>query len=151
MTWLAPFWPACVDAAARGDWQWVERTYQRVRKRSVAATLLVVLGLAVFGRPLIGLWAGAAVVPGTALLWVMCGYILVLVWCQVHSVILNALGRPHGQALYGVAAAGVNIALSLVLGRWLNEPGVCLATMIAAMIPAVLSFYELRWALRRAA
>ena len=62
---------------------------------------------------------------------------------------LNGLGRIRGQMYYGIAAAIVNVVLSIVLGRAIGVDGVCWGTCVAAVVPAVLAPIELRAALRR--
>lgn len=151
LTWLSPMWPACTDAAARGDWDWVENRLKHARRIAMSLTIVVAIGLCLVGRQLISLWAGAAVAPTLGLLVAMAVYLVILVWCHVHGVILNALGRARGQALYGLAATIINIGASIVLGRWLGVAGVCVGTCVAALPVAALVFLELRWALRQRA
>lgn len=148
MTWLSPIGPACTDAAARGDYEWVRRSYHRMLRRSLALTAVVVLGLVLLGRWAISLWAGESVVPRFALVCAMGLYLLIYVWCQTHAIVLNALGRVARQAMYGVLAAVINLVASLVLGSAMGEVGVCLATSLGALPAAVLLFIETREVLK---
>ena len=148
MTWLAPFWPACADAAARNEWSWVSTVYLRALKRSMLTTLFAAAGLAALGGWAIAIWAGARVTPSQGLLSAMAVYLLALVWCQVHAVLLNALGKVSGQASYGVLAAILNVGLSIWLGQHFGATGVCVATILAVLPACVLSNIELRWVLR---
>lgn len=149
MTWLAPLWPASTDAASRGDWAWISTRYARALKIAMGATVLFSVVVLFGGRWAIGLWAGDRVVPTQALIQATAVYVLVLVWCQVHSVFLSALGRARGQAMYGLLAAGINIGASIVLGRAWGVAGVCWATSIASVPILLLAFVELRLALKR--
>jgi O-antigen/teichoic acid export membrane protein len=63
-------------------------------------------------------------------------------------MVLNGLGRLRGMTVLGVAAAVVNLALSILLGRKFGPSGVCWGTCIAALLPSIGVPLELHLVLR---
>ncbi|MFT3767659.1 MAG: oligosaccharide flippase family protein [Minicystis sp.] len=148
--WLVPLWPAYADAFARGDLAWIRASVRRTTKLALAATIGAAIGMMALGRWLILVWTRKAdMVPSQRLLVPMAIFMVLVVFCQTQAMALNGLGRIRGQMYYGIAAAILNVGLSIVLGRWIGVDGVCWATCIAALIPAALAPIELQRALAR--
>ena len=53
-------WPAYTEAHARGDHDWVRQTFWRTTRYAMGAAGVAVVVLALFGRPLIRWYVGAA-------------------------------------------------------------------------------------------
>jgi O-antigen/teichoic acid export membrane protein len=147
--WLGPLWPAYVEAAARGDIEWVRQKHNQSLLRSVGLASLGGVGLVALGRPVISIWTRGQIEPGFDLLLPMGLYLPLVTWCFVHSLALNGLGQLKGQAYYGVACAVVNILLSIYLARRVGLAGVSWATLIATCVPGALAYFELRYAFTR--
>lgn len=145
---MGPMWPAYADALARGDMQWFRLTLRRGILHYVGGALLAGASIALLGVWAVKLWTRGTVVPDQALLAVVGLYIPIHVACQVTSAALNALGRLRSQIVYGGAATIVNLVLSIVLGRSMGLPGVCLATCLATLLPAFATGLELRRAMK---
>ncbi len=127
-------WPAYAEAHAKGDYNWIRRTFSLTLKGTIALNLFCVIGLMLFGRTLIRVWAGPAAVPSSALLLAMGIWAVVSGFMSVESCLLAALNRIRQQAVLSIIAAGMNIALSLVLVRRIGSLGVIGGTILSYLI-----------------
>lgn len=148
MTGLAPLWPATTEAATRRDWVWIRQVYRRWLLLVMSVTGCAAVVFMLSGQWLVVVWAGDRIRPDAGLIVAASAYLGVLAWCQVHAVLLNALSRVRGQAVYGFGAAVINVVLSIWLGRRYGVAAVCWATVIATIPAVVLAAVELRVALR---
>ena len=131
-------WPAYAEAYARHDFSWIRRTFALTMKGTLALNLLCVAVLLLFGRSLIRMWAGPAAVPTHALLLAMGIWAVVNGFMSVESCLLAALNRTRVQAALSIAAAAVNIALSLALVRHIGALGVIGGTILSYLIVLVI-------------
>lgn len=147
--YLAPLWPAYADAGARGDYAWIRAQVRRTTRLVTAATIVAAIGMVAVGQWFILVWTRRPdMVPSRRLLVPIAVYMVLICFCQAQAMALNGLGRIRGQMIYGIAAALLNVVLSIVLGRAIGVDGVCWATGIAALITSVLAPIELHGALR---
>jgi FkbM family methyltransferase len=124
-------WPAYAEAHAKGDLAWIQGAYARSRWTTLA---VLGAGCAIFlaaGQRIIRLWAGPAAVPSTALLALMCVWMVIFAITLYQSCLMGATSRVARQAVYGPAAAVVNLALSVVWVRTFGSLGVLLATVVS--------------------
>jgi O-antigen/teichoic acid export membrane protein len=147
--WLTPFWPAYAEAGARGDRAWIAATMRRTVRIATGASAAAAVGLLLAGPLVIRLWTRSdAMVPDRALLVPIGLYMVVINWCNAHSMAMNGLGRVERMMVYGLVAAALNVALSIVLGKLIGVAGVCWATDIASLIPAIGVYVDMRRILR---
>lgn len=130
-------WPAYAEAYAKGDYNWVRRTFWMTMKVTVALNFCCVIVLVLFGQALIRVWAGPSAVPSRQLLLAMGIWAVVSGFMSVESCLLAALNRTREQAVLSVVAAGLNIALSLVLVRHIGSLGVIAGTILSYLIVLV--------------
>jgi len=130
-------WPAYAEAYARGDLPWIRRTFAFAMKGTLACTWLCVAFFLLCGRSLIRMWAGPAAVPDYALLLAMGAWAVINGFMSVESCLLAALNRTRGQAALSMAAAALNIVLSLLLVRHVGPLGVIGGTILSYLIVLV--------------
>ena len=130
-------WPAYAEAYARRDYGWIRRTFAITMTGSIALNALCVSILLPFGRGFIRLWAGTAAVPTWPLLLAMCIWALISGFMTVESCLLAALNRTRAQAVLSIAAAGLNIALSLLWVRQIGSLGVIAGTIVSYLLVLV--------------
>jgi O-antigen/teichoic acid export membrane protein len=130
-------WPAYAEAYARQDYGWIRRTFSLTMKGTVALNAACVALLMLFGRTLILVWAGPAAVPSSYLLLAMGVWALISGFMSVESCLLSALNRTCEQALLSIIAAGVNIALSIMLVRHIGSLGVISGTILSYLLVLV--------------
>jgi O-antigen/teichoic acid export membrane protein len=124
-------WPAYAEAYAKQDYGWIRRSFSLTMKGTVALNLCCVAVLVIFGRALVRVWAGPAAVPTLPLLLAMGVWALISGFMSVESCLLAALNRIREQAFLSIAAAAVNIALSIALVRHIGSLGVIGGTILS--------------------
>lgn len=125
---IPSLWPAFSEAYHRCDLEWIRKTYRHVMSISLLAVGVVALLIGLFGQAVIRLWAGAAAVPGSALLWLMCFWVVLLSYTVNQALLLAATERIQLQALSSAIAAAMNIALSILLVQRIGAIGVLVGT-----------------------
>ncbi len=124
-------WPAYAEAYARRDYAWIRRTFSLTMKGTLALNLACVTALVLFGRTLIRVWAGPAAVPTSYLLLAMGVWAVINGLMSVESCLLAAVNRTREQAVLSIAAAILNIALSIALVRHIGALGVIGGTILS--------------------
>lgn len=123
---LQPLWPAYTEAAARGEWKWVNRTFRKSLWLWAVMYLPLAGVLLVFGSPLIRLWTQSPeAVPGFELMAAMVCFSILLGLAKTMAMLLNGLNRMGGQATYGLFVC----VLSLGLG-WYIAPDYGIAAVL---------------------
>ncbi len=125
------YWPAYAEAFSRGDTAWVRRRFRTNFKITIGSTLVLALPLVIFGRWIIGKWAGPAAVPNSTLLLCMGIWSVIYTGTCSQSCILSSSSRLHGQMIYSSAAAVVNIIASIFLVQRIGVTGAILGTLVA--------------------
>ncbi len=134
-TLVAPaLWPAFSEAFARGDLAWVRKTFRRTLWITMGSAVGFALVFAVWGRWLIRIWASEAAVPAEELMLLMCAWMVISTFMSNTANILMAKGETRTQAWCALAAAGANLALSILWVRRIGAPGVILATIVSFLI-----------------
>jgi O-antigen/teichoic acid export membrane protein len=130
-------WPAYTEAYARGEVEWIRRTYAIAMRITIALNVAWAVFLVVFGRLGIRLWAGHAAVPPRFLLLAMAFWSVIAGFMTAQSCFLGALNRTRVQAIASALAAAVNVALSIVLVVRIGSLGVILGTIISYLLVLV--------------
>ncbi len=135
---IMPLWPAYSEAAAKGDHEWLIRTFRRSLLFAISFSIVTNLLLVFAGRLILRIWIGPQVVPTLALL-------IGLAICQTlqsitvtFSVLLNGLKILRFQAICFSAMAVVNILCSIALTRRIGIPGVVYGSIIAQLLCFIL-------------
>ena len=131
-TLLMPaLWPAFSEAFARGDLGWVRQTF----RRTMWLTMGIATGFSVLfvfaGRWLISVWAGRAAVPSQELMLLMCGWVLISTFMGNTATVLVAKGEIRVQAWCSMAAAVLNLVLSIFWVQRIGAAGVILGTIVS--------------------
>lgn len=127
-------WPAYSEAYVRGDMQWIRSTLKTVMSYTMAAAATVCAVMIVFGKTIIRLWAGPAAVPRESLIIAMSAWILISTFMANTSTVLLASSKTRMQACLSVAAAALNLALSICWVQRIGSIGVILATVVSYLL-----------------
>jgi O-antigen/teichoic acid export membrane protein len=146
---FASLWASYAEASARGDIEWIRKTYTRTTWSNVAIILALLAVLALCGRWLIRIWAGEPAVPSELLLLAMSVWTMILGVTGMQSCLLGGIGRTRVQALAATLAAVVNLILAVVLVQALGAIGGVLATITAYIFIIVPQTREISRYLRR--
>ncbi|ABS26017.1 lipopolysaccharide biosynthesis protein [Anaeromyxobacter sp. Fw109-5] len=147
--YLPYLWPAYTEAIVRGDAQWTAKTFRASLLVTGIGSLVLSLPLAIFGTEIIRFWAGPQAVPPPALLWWMGAWAVIGATMSAVAALLNGSGHLRGQMVYGVAAAVLNVGLSVWFARSHGITGVIAATVISFLfVNVVPAAAESAWVLR---
>ncbi len=114
-----PYWPACVEAAARRDWPWIRSAARRVYCLNAAVIGAGALGTAVLGRAFLGVWAGPAALPSQSLLNALAAYAVAQTFSYATGVLLMGLGRLKTRAILHAGATAAHwVGFWLLAGRF---------------------------------
>lgn len=117
-TLVSPLWPAYGEAAVRGDWVWVKKTFRRTVFLAVAIFVPTFFVMSFSGRWFIELWTrDALAVPSWSLLMACNIWCSIMAWNVISSTLLNGLNHMIGQATYGIVIA----VIALGFGYWLAQ------------------------------
>lgn len=124
-------WVAYTEAIARKDIGWVKRTFHLNLWLGMAFTAVAVLAIAFLAKPFIGWWAGAAVVPTSALVLWMAAWAMINSFTNPIACLLASASHLRNQLIYSAVSTVSNIVLSIVLVQRWGVEGVIAATVIS--------------------
>lgn len=131
---VAPLWAAYGEASARGDVEWVSRTFGRSIRVSllwsVSATAVMFAATPLLFRLLVT----PDVISDPHLRLAIMVTEIVNSATRCIAVLLNGLGAAPALAIIAPVGGVVNIALSVALGRLIGAPGVAWATAICLLL-----------------
>jgi O-antigen/teichoic acid export membrane protein len=125
----APFISAFGEAKARMDWAWIKDAYMKANKASLLFGLPILAVLALFAKPIIRVWAGAAAVPSTSLILGLTLYTALGIALMTVGQLLVGLERVNALAVSLVLCALAIIGSSIAVApRWgLTGIALCMA------------------------
>ena len=127
-------WPAFSEAFARGDLPWIRHTFRRTMALTMGVAVAASLLFALAGRWMIRVWASRAAVPTEHLLLLMCVWVLISTFMNNTATVLVAKGETRLQAWCSLAAAALNLMLSVYWVQRIGAPGVILGTIVSYLI-----------------
>ena len=130
--------PAYAEAQARGDYQWVRKSFYRVLLFGTLCTLPITLLLVLFGNKILALWVGPGVqasMPLLAILGVQC---LIYAYLQPINFLLNGLGQFRVQVICALINAVVNLGLTILFVRRFGIVGAVMGTSISFLLVTVI-------------
>lgn len=134
-TLIAPaLWPAFSEAFARGDLPWIRRTFRRTMALTMTVAVAGCLVFAIAGQWIIRVWASRAAVPSETLLLLMCVWILISTFMNNTATVLVAKGDTRLQAWCSLAAAAMNLSLSIYWVQRIGASGVILGTIVSYLV-----------------
>ena len=147
-------WAAYTEAIARKDIGWVSRAFHLNLWLGMAFTAAGVAVLVFLTKPFIEWWAGAAVVPSTALVLWMAAWSMINSWTSPIACLLASASHLRNQLIYSGFSTVSNAVLSIVLVQRWGVEGVIAATVISYIIfvcgPTYIDVERLLGRLRRA-
>jgi len=131
-----PTVPTASRYVATGDARRLRELALRGSRYTLALVVPLVVTLMCLAEPLLGVWLGDRYTSGATALTILVSYWLLYGALVVTPGFLVGAGRARDAARILVAAAAVNLVLSLALTPWLGLEGPAVATAI----PFVLAF-----------
>jgi O-antigen/teichoic acid export membrane protein len=125
----APFISAFGEAKARKDWSWIRGAYRNATTASVAFGMPLLAIMALFAKPIIRVWAGAAAMPSTTLILGLAIYTALGIAFMAAGQLLIGLEQVNALALsLTLCSLGIIGSSILVAPRWgLTGIALCMA------------------------
>jgi O-antigen/teichoic acid export membrane protein len=131
---LTPLWPAYSEALSRGDVDWVRATFRRTIMFSALTSGAVAAGLIAFGRQLVVLWVGRAIVVPLSIMVPLAALMVVNTVADAAGILLySANGARYvlaSAAAWGILGAAMKIWST---GRF-GVPGLAWAAALACLL-----------------
>jgi len=134
---LGPMWPAYGEAIARGDLNWVRKTFWTSCRLLLMLIVPVCLILALAGPWIIRIAVGKSLAVPHSLFVVLAAWGVVASASNLMTVLLNGASRLRGQAVIAVISGAINLALSILLTRRFGVIGVCLGSIISQLFISI--------------
>jgi O-antigen/teichoic acid export membrane protein len=122
-------WATYAEAWARGDVRWIAKIYAQITRLTICVTGSACIAIAIFGRALIGYWAGMVARPPENLLIAMSIWTFIYAFSINQATVLGASGRIRIQIIASVITAFANLSLAILLVRRWGSVGVIAATI----------------------
>jgi len=126
-------WPMYGQAAGMNQWEWIQRTYNRVTGLLPILGGLLWIGGIAFAHEIINLWTGPSGYGGALVVFALGGYGYCLSLVNCHSALLNSLNATWNMVLFGLLEAALNLGFSLAFIGPLGIGGVALGTFLGAL------------------
>jgi O-antigen/teichoic acid export membrane protein len=124
-------WAAYNEAITRGDIAWVRRATRWNVLGGLAWSAMAVVGLILIAKPFIGWWAGHDLIPSTALVWLMGGWVLMNAVTNSLACLLAAASHLRYQLVYSTISTASNLVLSVLMVTRFGPEGVIAATLLS--------------------
>lgn len=131
---IIALWPIYGRAFGRGDWQWIQRTYNYSFFLQIIPGGLVWIGGVIFCQLIINIWTGPAGYGGLLVAFALGGYVYISSFGGANHSLINGLNPTNIVVVFGIIEAILNLVISLVLVKPLGIGGVALGTFIASFV-----------------
>jgi len=129
-------WPAYGEAAARGDAEWVSRTFRRTVAFAAMIMIPVAIVVPLVGKWIILIWTGKPeVVPDTSLLLGCTAWSVLFSWSSLCMVLLNGLDKMGFQALYGITMAVLALGAAAAVAPTRGVTGMVWTVVLVCGVP----------------
>lgn len=130
---IIALWPMYGQASGRGDWEWIQRTYNQSVFSQIIPGGLIWIGGIIFSQAIITLWAGPTAYGGLLVAFALGGYVYISSFGGSNASLINGLNPTNIVVVFGIIEAGLNLGISLALVGPLGIGGVALGTVIASL------------------
>jgi O-antigen/teichoic acid export membrane protein len=111
---VSSLWSAFGEAIARGDKSWASRTLIRAVILCTSLGFLSSSLLLIFGKQLIRVWAGEALVPSTALLLGFAVWLVMISYGAAIQIFLNSCSLIKEQTVFNFIASFVSLVFKII-------------------------------------
>ena len=130
---LGPLWPAYTDAYAKGDYEWMKKTYKKMCGLVLLVMAAVVVMMAT--SPLVyKIWIKSTMLVPWSMTITVGIYIMIHAWDSLQVILINGIGAIKIQTYVTLFGLIIHIPLSLFIGRYVGGVGVVLSMIIINLI-----------------
>lgn len=131
---IGPLWPAYTEALARGDVNWMKKTFVRSLKVILLSTGAISLFLVIFGNQILHLWVGAKISAPLLLNFGLGIWMVLLAFGSTMSIFLNAANIFRFQIIFISLTLISSIAFKCLFVYYFNISGIIWGTIAAFTI-----------------
>lgn len=112
---IAPFWTAYTDAYVKQEFDWMKKTYNKLRKIWFGIIGLIMV-LLICSKFIYKFWIGNSIDIPIIVSFFMSIYMILFTWNYIHAQLLNGIGKIKLQLLFSLIGIFLNIPLSFYFG-----------------------------------
>lgn len=124
-------WPVYADAAARGDVDWVRRSFSKTLAMAVSVALVCSIGLSIFVDEIVYLWIGKSLQIPATLTLAMAVFSVLMVAEGACRFLMYSLDLRRELIVLSLLMMVVNLSLTVTLLRYMGSSGAIVATDVA--------------------
>lgn len=149
-TILIPIWSASTDAYYRGDFDWIRKTLNRIKKLWMICLVGGVF-MVIFAPIAYRLWLGDLIVVDYKILGLVLVYVFLSMLCGAYCSVINGIGKIKLQFYITVVESIVHIPLAILLGSWIGIYGVLISMCLVTVVNAVWEPIQIKKLLNKSA
>lgn len=132
---ISPLWSKFTVAKEMKDYSWMKKIVRKMNLLLIPVFMVIVITV-IFFQPLSDIWLGRRLNYDKGLVLVMGVYIFSYIYSMIYATVMNGMGCVNLQLVVAIAAAIVNIPLSIFFAKscMLGTTGICLATGLTSII-----------------
>lgn len=147
---ITPFWSAFTDAWHKSDLTWIHNIMKNLYKVFIVILVVSIIML-VFSNYIYHLWIGKDMNIPFVISFLVLIATLINIWNGIFSQFLNGVGKVRVQLIIGLAAAVINVPLSIFLGLKMGIQGVLIANIIVTIAGVIIYPLQYKKILNRSA
>lgn len=140
---ISPLWSAFTEAYTQKDKLWMFSIYKKLMK-VFAGCVLALFMMVLISSIVYGLWIGDKVSISFSLSVFVAIYILINVWGQIHSVLLNGMGKIKIQVYCSLAIMTIFVPIALLCGERWGVDGIVFSMILVNIPGVVIGPYQVR-------
>lgn len=140
---LAPLWSAITDAFVKDDTVWIKKIYRKLIKLFIISSFVAIL-MVIISPTVYKYWVGGHVVITLKISILVALYIIILMWGNIHSIIISGMGKIRFQVYYSLTIMVLFIPLSLLLGEYYKLLGIMIAILLVNFPGIFFGPYQVR-------
>ncbi|MDR3625705.1 MAG: MATE family efflux transporter [Ignavibacteriaceae bacterium] len=131
---MTPMWSSSTDAYTRKDIQWIEKS-NRKNKFIWKILSVIAIGMIFAASYVYKIWIAGSVTIPFKLTFIMGMYVIANTFLVPYTFFINGTGKITLQLIVSIAAAIINIPISIFLARFMNlgSSGVVLGSIISTI------------------
>lgn len=132
----APLWPAYTDAYTRGDYEWMIRTRNKM-KRILLVSIMGCAILVALSQPIYYIWIGNKVSIPFIMTILVAMYVSAYCWMNLNGTLVVGMGKIKLQTYMCLIGMTVHIPFSLLLSKYVGVYGVVISLFAINLIYAI--------------
>lgn len=138
---LNPYWTGFAEAFGLGDYNWLSKNMQKLRKIFLLFILLCLIGLIV-SPYVFQIWIGERLIVPFNVTLAVSGYFLSFFWLNIHMMLINGVGKLRISVFVIIIASIVNVPFSIYLGQFWGLIGIVTANSSILIILGVIAYVQ---------